>query len=216
MLKIVSIPLFQVGILFIASSVIWFLVTNESLEFKKRVFSFITDGLYYFILTTLGLNMLFNLSEVLKEPYRAILFSSESSWVALMLVSLYLAHRETRKKRTVSLGYEKYVDHIVNFWLLLGLTNHFFYYYKYRSLNSVLFILIYFMFYLFKDKVKISRRNEWALVFLALLHGVVMYRLSKIIIYYQIVFYPYQIISLLLLASILVFYVRRKFSSKQK
>lgn len=215
-LKIVSIPFFQVGILFIVTSAAWFLITGESTDFKKQVLNFVTDGLYYFIITTLALNVLFNFSEILHEPYRAILFSSTSSWIALILVSFYLVYREGTKNYSVSLKKEKYIDHTLNFLLLLGLANHLFYYYKYRNLSSVLFVLLYFGLYLLKDKQSYSQRNEATLVLLALLHGLIMASFSSVIIYYQIVFYPYQMISLLLIASILVYYFRRGFSSKQK
>lgn len=214
--KIVSIPLFQLGLLFIVTTALWFLATDESASFIKKIFNFITDGLYYFIITTLALNVLFNLREVLQEPYRAILFSSQSSWAALLLVSFYLIYREKKKELPLKERNEKYIDHTLNYFLLLGFANHLFYYYKYRTIQSVLFILIYFIFYLFKDRVNYSRRNELTLVLLALLHILVMYFFSPIMIYYQIVFYPYQIISLFLIASVLVFYFRRNLPSEQK
>lgn len=216
MTKIISIPLFQVGILFLLTSAIWFLVTDENNTFKKKIFNFITDGLYYFILTTLVLNIIFNLREVLNEPYRAILFSSQTSWTALIIVGIFLVFRESRSNLSSIQQQELYIDQTLNFFLLLGLANHLFYYYKYRSLHSVLFVLIYFILYLLKDRIKNPQRNEWTLALLALSHALVMYSFSKIIIYYQIVFYPYQIISLFLVASILVFYFRRNLLSKQK
>lgn len=216
MTKIISIPLFQVGILFLLTSATWFLITDENSTFKKKILDFITDGLYYFILTTLVLNTVFNLKDVLNEPYRALLFSSQTSWTALILVGVFLSYRESKKK-TISINQkELYIDHILNFFLLLGLANHLFYYYKYRSLHSVLFIVIYFVLYLVKDRFKNSQRNEWTLTLLAILHALIMYSFSNIMIYYQIVFYPYQIISLFLIASILVFYFRRNLPSKQK
>lgn len=214
--KIISIPLFQVAFLFIVTSGVWFLITDASTEIKKRILNFVTDGLYYFIITTLILNVVFNFSEVLQEPYRAILFSSTSSWLALILVSFYLVYREKTKKQPVNFEKEKYINHTLNFFLLLGLANHLFYYYKYRSFSSVLFILLYFGFYLLKDKVAYPHRNEATLVLLALAHGLVMAKFSSVMIYYQIVFYPYQMISLFLIASILVYYFRRGFLSKQK
>ena len=216
MTKIISIPLFQVGVLFLFTSAIWYFLTDEDRLFKKNIFNFITDGLYYFILTTLGLNVLLNFSEVLQEPYRAIIFSSEISWAALIIVSVFLLYRESKKKPSDFKNPNLYINHLVNFFLLLGLANHLFYYYKYRSFNSVLFILAYFIFYVLKDYIKNPRRNEWTLILLAIIHAVIMYRFSKIVIYYQIVFYPYQIISLLLVASSLIFYFRRNLSSKQK
>lgn len=216
MTKITSIPLFQVGVLFALTSALWFVVTDEDRAFKKKIFHFMTDGLYYFILTTLAINILFNLSEVLNEPYQAILFSSQSSWAALILVSIFLFYRENKNR-----GFKKQldnhsIDHLLNFLLLLGLANHLFYYYKYRSFHTVLFIVIYFVFYLVKDHIKNPQRNEWTLALLGLLHALIMYQFTSIIIYYQIVFYPYQIVSLFFITSSLVFIFRRNLLSKQK
>ncbi len=216
MTKIISIPLFQVGILFLLTSAIWFLITDEDSDFKKKIFDFVTDGLYYFVLTTLVLNIILNLKDVLNEPYRALLFSSQTSWIALLIVGIFLSYREFKKKTLFINQKELYINHTLNFFLLLGLANHLFYYYKYRSLHSVLFIVIYFVLYLVKDRIKHSQRNEWTLTLLAVLHAIIMYSFSNIILYYQIVFYPYQIISLFLIASILVFYYRRNLPSKQK
>lgn len=215
--KIVSIPLFQVGVLFIVTSAIWFFMTDKSTPFKKKIFDFITDGLYYSILSTLALNVFFNFKEVIQEPYQAIIFSSQASWMALILVSIYLVYREITKTPAISnKASEQYIDHILNFFLLLALANHLFYYYKYRNIHSVIFVVVYFIFYLLKDRFNNSSRNELTLVLLAILHGLIMFNFSKIIIYYQLAFYPYQIISLLLIASLLIFYFRRNLSSKQK
>ena len=107
MTKITSIPLFQLGLLFILTSALWFLLTDENRVFKNKIFNFITDGLYYFITTTLALNVFFNLSEVLNEPYQAILFSSQSSWAALILVSIFLVYRENKNR-----GFNKQLDNL--------------------------------------------------------------------------------------------------------
>lgn len=216
MLKIVSIPLFQVGLLFIATTIIWFLVTDEENPLKKKVFDFITDALYYLIITSLGVNVFLNFSDVLSEPYQAIIISSEASWLAFILVSSYLLYREKKKDRNFTITTQNYIDQTVNYLLILALANHLFYYYKYQSLQSVIFIVIYFLSYLLKDKITDLRRNEILLTVLALAHGVMMYLFSNIIIYYQIVFYPYQIISLLIIASLFILYYRRDLSSEQK
>lgn len=216
MSRIISIPLFQLGVLFIATSAFWFFLTNKENFFKKKVFNFVTDGLYYFMITTLILNVLFNIREVLQEPYRAILFSSEASWLAIIVVSFYLMYREKKKELPFNQRRQNYIDETVNFFLILGLSNHLFYYYKYQNFQSVLFILIYFTFYLVKDKIKSPRRNELTLGILTLIHGFMMYFFNPIIIYYQMVFYPYQMISLLLIASLFIFYFRRDSLSKQK
>lgn len=215
MSKLVSIPFFQVGILFVMSSVIWYFITDLENKFKKRVFDFISDGLYYFLLTSFILNIIFNFSEVLKEPYRAILISSQSFWLALLIVSFYLVYRE-KKKASFTEYKQVYINQTVNFFLLIGLANHLFYYYKYPSLQSVLFILIYFAFFLLKDRIRNPQKNEFILILLALVHAVILFFFGKIVIYYHIAFYPYQIISLFLVASSLVFYLRRGLPSKQK
>lgn len=214
--NVVSNPLFQVIILFLVTTGIWFLATDETTEIKKKVLSFASDVLYYFILTSFGLNLILNFREIISEPYRALLLSSEIYWMALLAVMAYLTIQTSKKKSLRVNEQMTLVDLSINYFLLLGLFNHLFYYYKYRSINSVLFILIYFLFYLFKDRIKHPSKNELALLILALLHAIIMYSFSKIIIYYQIVFYPYQITSLLIIASALLYYIRRDFSSKQK
>lgn len=212
---IISNPLFQVILLFVLASSTWFVMNDESKKFKQSVLTFVTDGLYYFILITFGLNFLLHFREVINEPYRILLFSSEISWVSLIITLLYLGFREYKKSTYFSATREKYVSQILNFLLLLGLFNHLFYYYKYRSFSSVLFIVIYFIFYLFQNQIKTSFKNEFILLALALLHAAILYGFSSIVIYYQLVFYPYQLISLFVLASLLLFYFRRNSTSKQ-
>lgn len=214
--NIVSNPLFQVIILFIFASGSWFLATDETSKVKKKVLTFITDGLYYFILITFGLNILVNYKEVVREPYRILLFSSQISWIALVFVMLYLTYREYKKRTLISMQEDKLISHTIDYFLLLGLFNHLFYYYKYKNIHSVIFILVYFLFYLLRGRIKIHRMNEWTLILLAVLHGIVMFIFGKIILYYQIVFYPYQIISLFIIASLFLYYFRRNVSSKQK
>ena len=217
MTKIVSNPLFQVIILFIGTTGIWFIVTDETYEIKKKILAFFSDVLYYFILTSFGLNLLTNFREIISEPYRILLVSSEIYWIALIAVMFYLTFQANKKSIPINKKMqEKLLDQTLNYFFLLGLFNHLFYYYKYRSITSVIFILVYFLFYLFKDRIKHPSKNELALLVMAFLHAIVMYSFSKIIIYYQIVFYPYQITSLLIIASVLLYYIRRDFSSKQK
>lgn len=214
--NIVSNPLFQVIVLFIFATGSWFLATDETTKSKKKILTFVTDGLYYFILTSFGLNILVNFNTVIRDPYRILLFSSNISWMALVLILLYLGYLEYKKHRLINQREDQLINHTINYFLLLGLFNHLFYYYKYRSFHSVIFILVYFLFYLLKDRIEIPRINEWTLILLALVHGILMFSFSKIILYYQIVFYPYQIISLFIIASLLLYYFRRNVSSKQK
>lgn len=214
--NVVSNPLFQVIILFVAATGTWFLVTNETTEIKKKVLSFVSDVLYYFILTSFGLNLLLNFREIISEPYRVLLLSSKIYWLAMLCVMVYLTIQAHKKNHYSNKIQKELFNQTLNYFFLLGLFNHLFYYYKYRSINSVIFILVYFLFYLFDDRIEHSRKNELALLTLSLLHAIVMYSFSKIIIYYQIVFYPYQIISLLLIASALLYYIRRDLTSKQK
>ena len=214
--NIVSNPLFQVIVLFIGTTGIWFIATDEPTEIKKMVLSYVSDILYYFILTSFGLNLLINFREIISEPYRILLFSSEIYWIAFIAVMLYLTIQANKKRLSWNKLHDQLLDQTLNYFYLLGLFNHLFYYYKYRSINSVIFILVYFLFYLIKDRIKHPSKNEIALLVIALLHAIIMYSFSKIIIYYQIVFYPYQIISLLIIASGLLYYIRRDFSSKQK
>lgn len=214
--NIVYNPLFQVIILFIVTTGIWFIATDETYEIKKKILSFLSDILYYFILASFGLNLLFNFREIIREPYRILLISSESYWMALVAVMFYLTIQASKKRYHVNKMLDQLLDQIFNYFFLLGLFNHLFYYYKYGSISSVIFILFYFLFYLFNNRMKHPLKNELILLFLAVLHGIVMYSFSRIIIYYQIVFYPYQIISLLMIASGLLYYIRRDFPSKQK
>lgn len=214
--NVVSNPLFQVIVLFISTTGLWFIATDETTEIKKRVLSFASDALYYFILTSFGLNLILNLKKIINEPYRVLLLSSGIHWMAMLGVMFYLAIQARKKDWSSNKLQEQLVNQTLNYFFLLGLFNHLFYYFKYRSINSVIFILVYFLFYLVKDRMKHSSKNEFSLLLLALLHAIVMYSFSKIIIYYQIVFYPYQIISLLIIASGLLYYIRRDFSSKQK
>lgn len=214
--NIVSNPLFQVIVLFIVTTGIWFVATDETTKVKKKVLSFASDVLYYFILTTFGLNLLFNIREIINEPYRLLLFSSEIYWMALIAVMLYLTFQANKKNLVGNNIHEQLVNHTLNYFFLLGLFNHLFYYYKFRSINSVIFILVYFLFYLFKDRINYSMKNEFALLALALVHAIVMFTFSKITIYYQIVFYLYQMVSLFIIASALLYSIRRDLSSKQK
>ena len=214
--NIVSNPLFQVILLLIATTGIWFVVTNEATAIKKKVLSLASDFLYYFIMTSFVLNLVVNFKEIISEPYRILLVSSKSYWISLLIIMIYLTIRISKKEGVSCKSHEKLFNQSLNYFFLLGLFNHLFYYYKYRNINSVIFILAYFLLYLLKDRINHQNKNELALFFLALLHALVMYSFSKIIIYYQIVFYPYQIISLLIIASALLFYIRRNFSSKQK
>lgn len=213
--NMVSNPLFQVIILFIATTGTWFLATDETIEIKKKILSFASDVLYYFILTSFGLNLILNFKEIISEPYRFLLLSSDIYWMAMVGVMIYLTMQAHRKSSSNIEPQELLIDQTLNYFFLLGLFNHLFYYYKYRSINSVIFILVYFLFYLFKDRINHPSKNEITLLILALLHAIVMNSFSKIIIYYQIVFYPYQIVSLLIIASAILYFIRRDVSSKQ-
>jgi len=205
-------PFFQVIVLFLIASFFWYVTTDYDTLFKKKIFSLVTDGVFYFIFMTLGLNALFNLRGVIQEPYRVILFSSNVSWLGTVIAVTYLIFHY-RKEIPSNM---EIINGILEYFLFLGFFNHFFYYFKYRNLMSVLFIVVYFVLYLFQNKVKSIWKNEFLLLLMVVLHVVVMYFYSSVIIYYQIVFYPYQIISLFIWISLLLYWFRRRVSSKQK
>lgn len=215
MSKIVNIPLFQIGLLFLASTAIWYFITDQESPFKKKILNFASDGLYYFLITSFLLNLIFNFKEVISEPYRAILIASDSFYLALLLVSFYLFFREKKKAVDFTEKRQIYLDQTVNYFLFLGLANHLFYYFKYSNLKSILFILTYFLLYLLKDKIKYPERNELSLILLGLIHYLVSFFLGKVVIYYHIVFYPYQIVSLLFVLAALIYFFRRGLPSKQ-
>lgn len=205
-------PFFQAILLFLASSVTWYFLTDKNKTFKKKIFELMSDGIYYFFLTALGLNVLFNFKEILSNPYRAILFSSMIAWLASILVISFLMIKKRQQIATDQL----FVSHLINYFLILGLFNHLFYYYKYQNLFSVLFIVIYFVFYLLKNQLHIPWKNEILLATLGFLHGLLLFLSGNVILYYQIVYYPYQITSLFLLISFLLFYFRSDGLSKRK
>lgn len=205
-------PFFQAILLFLASSVTWYFLTDKNKTFKKKIFELMSDGIYYFFLTALGLNVLFNFKEILSNPYRAILFSSMIAWLASILVISFLMIKKRQQIATDQL----FVSHLINYFLILGLFNHLFYYYKYQNLFSVLFIVIYFVFYLLKNQLHIPWKNEILLATLGILHGLLLFLSGNVILYYQIVYYPYQITSLFLLISLLLFYFRSDGLSKRK
>lgn len=99
--NIVSNPLFQVIILFIVTTGIWFIATDETYEIKKKILSFLSDILYYFILASFGLNLLFNFREIIREPYRILLISSESYWMALVAVMFYLTIQASQQEQVL-------------------------------------------------------------------------------------------------------------------
>lgn len=205
-------PYFQVIVLFLFASSLWYLTTAKPTENKKKIFSLVTDGVLYFVFITLGLNALFNFQEVINEPYQVILFSSNISSLGITITLIYLMIRYYKELARN----EEMVNGILGFFLFLGLFNHLFYYYKYGNLATMIFVLIYFMLYLIYNKSKYRWRNEVLLFFLAMTHAILMYFYSSVIIYYQIIFYPYQIIGLFILISLLLFFIRRNFLSKQK
>lgn len=215
MSKLLNIPLFQIGLLFIVTSAVWYLITDQERDFKKRIFEFISDGLYYFLIASFLFNLFFNFREIRNELYRAILISTDSFWLGLLSVSFYLAYLENKKELSFTKERQVYLDQIINYFLLLGLANHLFYYFKYSSFKSILFIFIYFILYLFKDKIKNSYRNEASLLLLALSHYIISFFFGKAVIYYHIVLYPYQIVSLLVILAAIIYYFRRGLPSKQ-
>ncbi len=210
--NVINNPFFQVGILFVVATGAWFFATDETVDLKKKILNLVTDGLYYFVLTTFGLNLLINFKDIIRQLYQIVLFSSEVSWLALMSVTSYLFFKNRKKLSR----HNHAIDLLINYFLLLALFNHLFYYYKYQNINSVIFMIAYFIFYLFKDRIQSPWKNELTLIALTILHGLMMTFFGKVVIYYQIVFYPYQVVSLLVFASLLLYYFRRNLLSKQK
>lgn len=210
--NIIQNPFFQVIILFLIASFFWYMTTDYNVVLKKKAFSLVTDGVFYFIFITLGLNALLNLSGIIEEPYGVILFSSNVSWLGTVIAVTYLMFQYRKEIASDT----EMINIIIGYFLFLGFFNHFFYYFKYRNLMSVLFIVIYFVLYLLHDKIKSIWKNEFLLLVMTVLHAVIMYFYSSVIIYYQIVFYPYQITSLFIWITLLLYWFRRKISSKQK
>lgn len=210
--KIYQNPFFQVIVLFIISSIVWYFLVDEDKNIRKKVLSIVSDGIYYFLLATLGLNFLSQPKAILNNPFQIILFSSQISWWAVIFVVLLFFF----KYRKNILQKQEVVDSIIQYFLFLGITNHLFYYFKYQNLATVLFLLFYFVSYFLHTQLKSFWKNEWILVALGIFHAIILTLFGKVIIYYQIVFYRYQIIVLFLLVGSLLYLFRSEILSKRK
>lgn len=210
--KLYQNPFFQVIILFIVSSIAWYFLTDLDKKRRQNVLSLVSDVLYYFVLSTLVLNFLSNPKEILSNPYQIILFSSRTAWLALLFVLLFFFYKYHQRLKSNQV----LVEYSLQYFLFLGITNHFFYYFKYQNFRTVLSLVFFFIIYLIHMKVDSHSKNEWTLIALAVFHGIVLTFYSKVIIYYQLVFYRYQIISLLLLLTSLLYIFRSEKLSKLK
>lgn len=205
MATIIQNPFFQVIVLFFVSSAVWYFLTTTKRPVKRKAFDVVTDAAYYFIFSILGLNLLLNFKAVLQQPYRILVFSSTVSFLAALLalgLLFYKYHESIPKNKDV-------MDSILDDLLILGLLNHLFYYYKYQDILSVVLVVTYFLVYFFKMKWTHPYKVEYLLLVLALVHGLFLYGFGRVVIYYQIVFYPYQIVSLFLLIGVLLRWLRR-------
>ena len=205
MATIIQNPFFQVIILVLISSTTWYFLTDEKQTAKRKTLDIVTDSAYYFIFSVLGINVFFNIEEVLEEPYRALIFSSTVSFSATLFVLIFLFYKY---RRSIPQHKER-IDSILDYFLILGLFNHLFYYYKYQNIMSVVFILTYFLIYFFQKKWSHFRKAEYILLLLGILHGLFLYLFGHVMIYYQIIFYPYQIVTLFLLTGALLLWLRR-------
>lgn len=199
-----SIVIIGVGML------LWYFLNESPKKEKQSILSVFTDLIFYFLLTLLGLNLLFHFSEVISFPYRILHFSSNIVSIATLLILLYSLYK-------YGSGLWKDWDKLnstVQLFLFIGLMNHLYLYFNYRNLQSVLFISYFLVLLLLTSLKKVQKRVDplLFLIFAGIVHLLLVG--NDPVIYFNFAFYPIPLAVMLIALVAGLYYQRRKTQSK--
>ncbi|OJF91850.1 hypothetical protein [Alkalibacterium sp. 20] len=210
--NIVANPMFIAIVTLMIGVSVWFGLSDESTEVKKSVASVFMDNVFYFVMALFGINALLNFNEIIQVPYRILLFSSNVVWIATLGVLIYGSYLYGEKfwtDKTKAKSVAKLVTTI-------GLVNHAYMYYRYTSVNALLFIILFVGLLALLTFTPLTRKVSPFLVLVGfgVVHLLIMG--TRSVIYFNFVFSPLAILSLFLVFSGLLWgYKRRMLPSKQ-
>lgn len=210
MRDILSNPYFMAFVLLGVGNGLWYLLDENKKEVKQSILSIFTDFVFYFILTALGMNVVFHFREMIAMPYRILLLSSNVVALATLLVTIYGAV----KYGTKMWQQPHKTKSVAQLFILLALTNHIYLYYLYSTLQTLLFVL-FFMAQLAILTFTQPFKKIDPLVFFtgtSLIHFILMG--SQPTIYYNFAFYPLPLLGILLTLTVILHIQRRKLQSK--
>ncbi|WP_423190245.1 hypothetical protein ACO1PF_05085 [Alkalibacterium sp. f15] len=210
--NIIANPMFTAIVTLMIGVGVWFGLSDESTGVKKSVASIFMDNVFYFVMALFGINALLNFNEIIQVPYRILLFSSNVVWIATLGVLIYGSYLYGEKLWTDKTK-AKSVAKLVT---TIGLVNHAYMYYRYTSVNALLFILLFISLLVSLTFTPLTRKVSPLLVLLGFgaLHLLIMG--TRSVIYFNFAFSPLAILSLFLMFSgLLLGYKRRVLPSKQ-
>lgn len=189
---------------------LWLVFNDSSKQTKNTILSRFMDLVLIFVGLLFAMNILFHFLEIINDPYRILLFSSDVVALSTLVITIYSTlkyGKKLLKNQEKALG-------VGQLLILLGLVNHLYLYIIYRDLRSLLFI-VFFIGLLGLTTVKHKLPKMDGLVFIALIamsHLLLMGQQS--IVYFNFTFYrmPLLIISITLIG--ILFVQRRSSLSK--
>src|SRR5690625_2521185 len=192
-------------------TLIWYLFTDSPKTERHSILSVVTDLIFYFILTLLGVNVVFHLNEIIETPYRILLFSSNVVSIATLIVAIYSALSYGNKlwenpKKAVSAE---------QLFLFIGLVNHIYYYLLYRNFQSILFIGFFILLLFLTSSDSILKKIDPLLLISisSAIHFLLMN--NQPVIYFNFTFYAVPLLIILFVFVCLLYVLRRKQQSKQ-
>lgn len=155
MLNLLSNPFFVSLLLISIGSGLWWNLSPATTSKKKNHLHLFVDNVFYFLLIAFVLNGVTHISEILELPYRALILSTKEVSLSFLLVLTYRAFRYLKQERA---GHETLLS-VFQLIFLIGLINHSYYYYLYKSPLTIGLILLFSGLLLFFSIVPLQGNN---------------------------------------------------------
>ncbi|MCA9765202.1 MAG: hypothetical protein KC455_02165 [Carnobacterium sp.] len=139
MLNLFSNPVF-VPLLLVSTGIgLWWLLTSLAVNEKKETLNRFVDKVVYFLVIAFVGNGFVHFFEIIALPYRALILSTTAISASFLLVLAYSSYRFLKKEKIE----QKIVVAIFQLVSLLGIINHIYYYFLYKSPLMVGLILLF-------------------------------------------------------------------------
>ena len=211
MLNLLSNPVFVPLLLISIGSGLWWILSPVTTSEKKKQLNLIVDNVFYFLFIAFILNGLAHISEIIELPYRALILSTNAVSLSFILVLTYRAIRYLIQERE---NHETLVS-VFQLISLIGLVNHIYYYYLYKSTLTVGLIVLFSGLLLFFSIVPL-KGNRWMYVsLLGLVLHLILTR-KQAILYFGFIVTP-ELIALTAIewSLLLVLLLRRQKQSER-
>lgn len=202
---------FHAILILLVGSIAWYFYTDQSKKTKLSILNHFTDLIYYFVWALFGINVIFNLREIIAVPYRAIIFSSDAVAIATFIVTVYAGitygdrfwARPTQAKSAVQL------------FLFIGLVNHIYLYFIYSNVRSIFFIGYFILLLGLTSSTRFMRTIDPSFVLLGAGFTHFLLMGAGVVLYLNFAFYPLPFLIIFMTSIVILFLQRRKRLSKR-